>query len=106
MLGVILFLLTITIVISFIVCNNKKSKQDAISDGVYQGPNLDGYLYLGSDSLLQEIAPEASRYDISEEKSKKFWDLYHARNNDYTYYIKPVYDTEFTNYDDYYLLLS
>lgn len=81
-----------------------KNPKHVISDGVYLGPNTDGYKYIGSDPLLQEISPRAHRYDVDEKESLKYWDLYHRRNKNYTYGMMPPND--YSDNDPYLILTT
>jgi len=64
--------------------------EHVVGDGVYIGPNTDGYKYIGSDPLMQQISPRAHRYDVDEAESLEYWDLFHKREGDYTYGIRPT----------------
>jgi len=80
--------------------------QHVVADGVYLGPNPDGYKYLGSDPLLQEISPRSHRYDVDEEASEEYWDLFHRRNQDYTYGMMPEFSNIPDENKDSYLILT
>jgi len=65
--------------------------QHVVADGVYLGPNPDGYKYIGQDPMLQQVAPRAHRYDVDEYESLQYWNLYAKREGDYTYGMNPTF---------------
>lgn len=79
-----------------------------IADGVYLGPNPDGYKYLGSDPTLQYISPRAHRYDVNEAESDEYWDVFHKREGDYTYGLNPTFSNieMFPEDKDQYIILT
>jgi len=83
--------------------------EHVIADGVYLGPNPDGYKYLGSDPGLQLISPRSHRYDVDEAESLDYWDVFHAREGDYTYGLKPEFsyiEMFPEDKDQYFILMS